>query len=350
MREILSETLDLVASETPFALVTIVAEHGSTPRAAGTQMLVRAGGSIVGTVGGGLLEATMIREAGEVLASGRSRVTAIDLAGRSVDDAAMLCGGSAEILIAHVPAGDARLLEVLRALAQAAEQSRAAWLYTFFTSAVGGSGDADVTYAALREGEGPVGELPCSPEDLRKLAGELARHGVAELPDGRSVAVEAILPPSVAVVCGAGHVAAALAPAAAAVGFEVVVLDDRAEFATPTRFPSAARVEVIDDFARVFADVAIDERTYVVVVTRGHAHDFTVVAQALRTRARYVGLMGSRSKRAKILSALAEDGFSAAEIERLHTPIGIAIGAETPAELAVSITAELIRVRAEKPG
>ncbi len=347
MREILDDALELLVSSRPFALVTIVSQQGSTPRAAGAQMLVRPDGSIAGTIGGGLLEATMMREAGEVLASGRSRVSTVVLDGRTVADAAMLCGGRADVLIAHVPAGDPGLLEVLTALARVKKERRVAWLFTFFSP---DPDDAAVAFCLLRDGEDPVGELRGSPHELRRLAGESAIHGSAELPDGRSVAVEAVLPPSLAVICGAGHVAAALAPAAAAVGFEVVVLDDRPEFASCERFPSASRVIVLDSFEAAFTDVDVGEGSYIVVVTRGHAHDFTVVEQALRSGARYVGLMGSSSKRAKILTALVEDGFSAADIERLHTPIGIAIGAETPAELAVSIMAELIRVRAETSG
>ena len=347
MREILSEVLDQLLSGEPFVLVGIVTEHGSTPRAAGTQMLVRGDGSIVGTIGGGLLEATMIRDAGEVLASGRSRVGTIALEGRSVADASMLCGGRAEMLMAYVPGGDAHLLEVLRALAGAQDEGRPAWLYTFFRLAPDTVDVSDLAYAVLGEDEAVAGDPPCSPELLRTLAGRLAAHGVAELPDGTSVVVETILPPNVLVICGAGHVAVALAPAAAAVGFEVVVVDDRPDFAAPERFPSATRVHPIDGFECAFDDVGLGPRSYVVVVTRGHEHDYTVVEQALRSDARYIGLMGSKAKRAKILQALTEAGFSSADLERLHTPIGIAIGAETPAELAVSITAELIRVRAE---
>ncbi len=347
MREILSETLDMLVSGEPFVLVSIVAQHGSTPRAAGTQMLVRGDGSVAGTIGGGLLEATMIRGAGEALRRGRSRVSSIALEGRSVADAAMLCGGRAEMLMACVPGGDERLLDALRALQQARDDGRPTWLYTFFHLAKDTVEVVDVGYVVLLEDGTAVGDLPCAPELLRKLAGKLAVHGVAELPDGRSVAVEAILPPSILVICGAGHVAVALAPAAAAVGFEVVVVDDRPAFAAAERFPSTTRVQPLDGFAHAFDDVGLGPRSYVVVVTRGHEHDYTVVEQALRSDARYIGLMGSKAKRGKILKALTDAGFSTTDLERLHTPIGVAIGAETPAELAVSITAELIRVRAE---
>jgi xanthine dehydrogenase accessory factor len=164
------------------------------------------------------------------------------------------------------------------------------------------------------------------------------------------VSVEALLPPTAAVICGAGHVAQALAPVVAAVGFDVVVLDDRPEFAAAERFPAASGVVLLETFEDAFGGLAITPSSFIVIVTRGHSHDFSVLEQALRTPAGYIGLMGSASKREKIFRALAADGFSAADLDRIFSPIGIAIAAETPAELAISIAAELIRVRAAMVG
>jgi len=347
MREILHEALDLLENGKPFALVTLVAQQGSTPRAAGAQMLVRPDGTIAGTIGGGLLEATMMREAAEAIAAGRSLVSAVELTGQSVAGPTMICGGHAAVLIAFVPAGDGALRTLLGAAAQARADGRAAWLCTFFAAE---PGPTAVSYCLLPEGAEPLGELPCAPAELRALAGKSAVHGSAAAPDGRSVCVEALLPPTTVVICGAGHVAQALAPVAAAVGFDVVVLDDRPEFAAAERFPAASRVVRLETFDAAFAGLTITTRSFVVIVTRGHAHDFSVLEQALRTEAGYIGLMGSASKREKIFRALMEDGFSAADLERVFSPIGLAIAAETPAELAVSIAAELIRVRAAMVG
>jgi xanthine dehydrogenase accessory factor len=343
MREILHEALSLLENDEPFALVTLVAQQGSTPRAAGAQMLVRRDGSIAGTIGGGLLEGTMMREAAEAIAAGRSHVSAVELTGQSVAGPAMICGGHAAVLVAFVPAGDSGLRALLRALSQARADGRAAWLSMFFAAE---PGPTEVGYCLLQDGAEPIGELPCAPAELLALAGKIAVHGSAALPDGRSVSVEALLPPTTAVICGAGHVAQALAPVAAAVGFDVVVLDDRPEFAATERFPAEARVVVLESFADAFAGLTMSARSFVVIVTRGHAHDFSVLEQALRTPAGYIGLMGSVSKREKIFRALTADGFSAADQDRVFSPIGVAIAAETPAELAVSITAELIRERA----
>jgi xanthine dehydrogenase accessory factor len=135
-----------------------------------------------------------------------------------------------------------------------------------------------------------------------------------------------------------------VAPLLARLGFRVVVVDDREEFAAGERFPGA-RVEV-REFAGALAAVGVDERAYVVIVTRGHVHDLDVLEQALHLEARYVGVMASRSKRARMQAALREAGFDDEAISRIHSPIGLAIGAETPAELAVSIAAEIVQVRA----
>ena len=171
-----------------------------------------------------------------------------------------------------------------------------------------------------------------------------ALHGVATLPDGRTAVLERVEPPALAVVCGAGHVGTEVAPLLARLGFRVVVVDDREEFAAAERFPDA-RVEV-REFEGALAAVGVDERAYVVIVTRGHVHDLDVLEQALRLGARYVGVMASRSKRARMQAALREAGFDDEAIGRVHSPIGLAIGAETPAELAVSIAAEIVQVRA----
>ena len=347
MREILHEALSLLGSSEPFALVTLAAQQGSTPRAAGAQMLVRPDGSIAGTIGGGLLEGTMMREAAEAIAAGRSHVSAVELTGQSVSGPTMICGGHAAVLVAFVPGGDRGLQALLGAAAQARADGHAAWLYTFFTA---GPGPTEVSYCLLQDGAEPVGELPCAPAELRALAGKIAVHGAAQLPDGRSVSVEALLPPTTVVICGAGHVAQALAPVATAVGFDVVVLDDRPEFAVAERFPAASVVVLLENFDAAFAGLSLTARSFVVIVTRGHAHDFSVLERALRSEAGYIGLMGSTSKREKIFRALTADGFSAADLERVFSPIGVAIAAETPAELAVSIAAELIRVRAAMSG
>jgi xanthine dehydrogenase accessory factor len=125
-------------------------------------------------------------------------------------------------------------------------------------------------------------------------------------------------------------------------------LDDRQEFASRDRFKTADEIIVLNDFSGAMDELEINDDSYVVIVTRGHAHDKTLLAQALRTNAGYIGMIGSRSKRDAVYDALCKEGFSRDEFKRVYSPIGLDIGAETPAEIAVSILAELIKARAGK--
>jgi len=342
VREILDDVLALLDAGEEFVLVKLAADRGSTPRAAGAEMLVRRDGSIAGTIGGGLLELTMMREAAGVLEARRSRTVDLRLAGRDLaSDEEMVCGGSAEVLVSYVPPGDAALREVLAAVAAARAARRRAWLFTLLPAEDG----AAVEYCFLG-GDGEVtGVRPCEPRALRTAVGKVAVHGSTTLPDGRRVLVEQLEAPATAVVCGGGHVGRAVVPVALGAGFSVTVLDDREEFADPRRFPGARTV--LAPFSGALERVGVDVTAYVVIVTRGHTHDMDVLVQALRTPARYVGLMASRSKRARMVAALEEAGLGD-QVARVHSPIGLDIGAETPAELAVSIVAEMIKVRAGK--
>ena len=341
MREILDEVLMLLDGGEDFALVKLIGDRGSTPRAAGAEMLVRRNGSIAGTIGGGLLELTMMKQAAVVLDSCVSRVVDMRLAGKDLaSDEEMVCGGSAKVLITYVPAGAPRLREVLAAVKAARVARRRTWLFTLLPVEEGG----EVEMCLLDDGA--VLGAQCDPMELRTAVGRIAVHGSSRLPDGRDVVVEQVQVPATAVICGGGHVARAVAPAALAAEFAVSVLDDREEFADPRRFPGAK--VVLGSFDGALERLGVDDASYVVIVTRGHTHDMDVLVQALRTPARYIGLMASRSKHARMVAALREAGLGEDALARVHSPIGLDIGAETPAELAVSIVAEMIQVRAGK--
>jgi xanthine dehydrogenase accessory factor len=146
------------------------------------------------------------------------------------------------------------------------------------------------------------------------------------------------------IIAGGGHVSLPTAVIAALTGFTVHVIDDREEFARPERFPMAS-VHVIPGYADCFSRLHVTPRDYIVVVTRGHLYDRTVVSQALTTSAGYIGMIGSSSKRRQIYEKLREEGFAESDLGRIHSPIGLSIGAETPEEIAVSILAECIAHR-----
>jgi xanthine dehydrogenase accessory factor len=158
------------------------------------------------------------------------------------------------------------------------------------------------------------------------------------------VFIEPVLPPALLYLFGAGHIAVSVCQVAANAGFDVIVTDDRSSYASQERFPGAREVQALD-FDEATKRFEPNETSYFVIVTRGHRDDMRVLRWAVQTRARYVGMIGSKRKVIQIFKALQEEGLPAHLFERVHAPIGLDIGAITPEEIAVSITAELIAIR-----
>lgn len=158
------------------------------------------------------------------------------------------------------------------------------------------------------------------------------------------VFIEPVLPPALLYVFGAGHVAASVCQVASQAGFDVIVTDDRSSYASQERFPAAREVHALD-FEEATKQLDPNESSYIVIVTRGHRDDMRVLRWAVQTPARYIGMIGSKRKVIQIFKALQEEGLAAHLFDRVHAPIGLDIGAITPEEIAVSITAELIAIR-----
>ncbi len=148
-------------------------------------------------------------------------------------------------------------------------------------------------------------------------------------------------------IFGAGHIAVPLAQMAALVGFNITVIDDREGFATAERFPASGK-NITGSFASAFGDLVIDQSAFVVIVTHGHKGDEDVLAAALKTPAGYIGMIGSKEKNNAVYSHLLARGYTQQDLERVHAPIGVRIKAQTPAEIAVSILAELILVKSTR--
>jgi xanthine dehydrogenase accessory factor len=157
------------------------------------------------------------------------------------------------------------------------------------------------------------------------------------------VFVEPILPQPSVYLFGGGHVSVALATAVHAAGFAVGVVDDREQFANSARFPMAR--EIYATFEEAFGRIRPNDSTYLVIVTRGHKEDMRVLAWAVRTEARYIGMIGSKRKVLSVYQALEKEGFRREEFERVYAPMGLEIGALTPEEIALSVVAELVAVR-----
>ena len=154
------------------------------------------------------------------------------------------------------------------------------------------------------------------------------------------------LPSKTIYLVGAGHVSREIARISNHIDFQTIVIDDRIEFANQQRFPDADEIIVCPGYSGVFGEAPIDRDSFIIIVTRGHHFDKEVLAQALKTPAGYIGMIGSRKKRDTIYQALLTEGFKSHDLARVQCPIGLAIDAETPSEIAVSIVAQLIQHRA----
>lgn len=212
---------------------------------------------------------------------------------------------------------------------------------------------------------GGVPEDPCVVDPAQTASGPLLPRALAsDIEDGKfkgpapvrqvygleEYMIEPFASRETLYIFGAGHVGYELGLMAPRAEFDTIILDDRATFANPERFPHARQVLVVPDFSTAFESLSVDGHSYIVILTRGHLHDQEVLEQALATDAAYIGMIGSRRKRDQIYGNLKEKGITASRLEDVHSPIGTPIEAETPAEIAVSILGELIHERAALKG
>jgi xanthine dehydrogenase accessory factor len=326
-------------------LATIISHSGSTPRTSGSKMLVRGDGSISGTIGGGLMEASVIRSAADIFASRRPQIVPFNLGDSTTADSMdMICGGDVRVLLEFVESTKANRL-LLRKQIELRKNGEKFLLIAMITGADESIERIDrflLTDAGMVHGDPPVNRQVLN-EIKAQTRGE--RSPVLIALDTRRFLVEPAFVRGTVFLFGAGHVSQQVAILAKMVDFRVTVLDDRNRFANRERFANADEIIVLPDFNKSFSNLDMDADSYIVIVTRGHVHDKTVLEQALRTGAGYVGMIGSRRKRDAIYAALQKKGFTEEDIKRVHSPIGLSIGAETPQEIAVSIVGELIAHR-----
>jgi xanthine dehydrogenase accessory factor len=330
-----------------FVLATIVSRHGSTPRMAGTRMIITVDARTFGTIGGGLLEARVVLKAAEVLSAKRPMLIPFDMKPSELAAMDMVCGGRLEVLLEFVdPDGPAAV--VLNAWRKVQNPPDTC----FFLTSMQFSGETveAVRHCLLKNRRVVCGDPPLDPAAVEKLAHDHSDAvGLRTVTlENELILVEPVLAVETVYLFGAGHIAQPTARLAAFVGFRVRVLDDRAEFANAELFPEAEETRVLTDFGSALKGLAIGRSAFIVIVTRGHLHDKTVLMQALRTEAAYIGMIGSRRKRDHIFNALLKQGFAEADVKRVHSPIGLDISAETPEEIALSIVAEMVHVRAKR--
>jgi len=257
-KEILRRLMEMVENDEPVAVVTVLEAKGSAPGKPGFKMLVDLKGSTVGTVGGGLIEATLIRDAVEAIKENTPKIGIYKLDQESAGGLGMLCGGEITAFI------------------------------------------------------------------------------------------DVIAPQESLLIIGAGHIARPLAVMGKILGFKVKVLDDREEFCNQERFKSADQC-LVGEIEELLSSLSITASTYIIIVTRGHAYDEIALEKTINSGAAYIGMIGSRNKVKKIYQNLLDKGFQESDLQKVHAPIGLDIGAKTPEEIAVSILAEIISVKHKRP-
>ncbi len=347
----LEEICRLLEAGNELAVLTIASQSGSTPRESGAKMAVLRDGSIVGTVGGGLVEAQCMR-LGRVLleeptasssaSEANAAVCHFDLTNEQAAKAAMVCGGRLTVVAERFSPPPPHA-------ADEKHSGYAALCHVRNILRTGQPCGLKTTYAWVGSPPRNLAESRTGMHSMRVTAHRLVppmatAQAMLACPETGCQFSENFAPPPRLFIFGAGHVAQPTAAFAAAVGFSVTVLDDREEFACPQRFPQA-QTRVLCDFAHALADVAILPDDSLVIMTRGHLHDRTVLRQALTTPARYVGMIGSKSKRDTLYDSLRAEGVAEESIARCHCPIGLPLGGRTPEEIGISIVAELIRHR-----
>ena len=331
MKNMLNIIKSRLTSGEDLVLVTVIASSGATPRGAGARMLVGKEGRICGSIGGGAVEYRSEQIAARVLAEKTSLGHDFTLTKDDVQNLGMICGGACNVFFHYLPAGDEHTIALCGEAEAQFRMGSALWLLT----SVGENGRMGLYAPDLGYWGIDVSEpLPLSRHPVR--FGDLF--------------AEQINTPGRVYVFGGGHVAQELVPVLSHVGFRCVVMDDRAEFAKPELFPGAEAV-ICGDLGRIGDYMTIGGEDYVCDMTRGHSHDTVVQAQVLRFRPSYCGVIGSALKAAGVRKRLKEEyGLRDEELDRVTTPIGLPIKGETPAEIAISIAAQMILHRAERSG
>lgn len=309
--------LDWFAKGQGVALATVVETWGSAPRPVGSQLAIASDGNMMGSVSGGCVEGAVVAEAVEAMADGKPRLLTFGVSDDTAFAVGLACGGTIRVLVE--PVGQAMPVEMLEALV-AARAARQAVAY-------------------LVHPETQARRLTAGPGD--PLADSIAtrmradKSGMEE--DGTFIAIHN--PPLRMIVVGAVHIAQPLVAMARLCGYDPTLIDPRAAFGSDARFPGET---ILDDWPdEAMATLAPDARTAVVTLTHDPKLDDPAIRAALASRAFYIGCLGSPRTHAKRLDRLRAAGVDDAAIARIHAPVGLDIGAKSPAEIAVAIMAQI---------
>ena len=353
MQEFFTQLDLLGATERRVAMATLVATRGTTPKREGAKMWVGEGGRILGSITiGGCVDAQVVAESEEVLASGRSRLLSLSLGDDEAWDLGLSCSGTVDVLVEAIdfdrPGGpQLSAYEAVRTDESEAERQAvvviplpeaATRLVVFDDGALSGT----LGGAAL--------DKEARAQALKAMLDGRAR--TVTLRAGEQVLdvfLELLAPPPTLVVFGATHVAMSLVSFARGLGWKTVVVDGRERFATRARFPDAdeIRVGVLGEIA---TDMPFGASTFVVLTAHDYKYELPVLRAILARNPAYIGLLGSARRGAALRDFLREEGISETDMERIRVPVGLDIGADSAAEIALSILAEAVAVRARRPG
>ena len=347
MKEVIQEAVKLLEEGQPCVLATVVRTKGSTPQKSGAMLLVRDDGSGLGTLGGGCVEGDIWFAAQEILRNHggpefKDYFLNEDIAARD----GLVCGGTMYFYLEPFREA-ADFAEVGQELLDAYNGGEPVALATVVNVPPGVQGlGAKLLLRSGGQVSGTLGdpELDQRAIDLCRQVADVGNIESFITDAGVEVFIEGFTTPPTLVMVGGGHVGKATADLATTLGYRVVVVDDRPEFSNSERFPYADETVVTpyDDWS---SKVSLNVNTFVVVATRGHRYDDMALESALNTRARYIGLMGSRRKSLMIYQRLLQQGVTLDRLREVKSPIGLDIGALTPEEIAVSVMSEIIMTR-----
>lgn len=330
----------VIRGGTRVAVATIIAIRGSVPREVGTKMLIHPQGRHMGTIGGGCGESDVIHAGLRALDDGRPALVHVDLTEDIAMESLGVCGGIMDVFVE--PWGDERLPLLAKLAAAASAQAPVALLTTIHPAA--GRGDRHLLLYGDGTQDGQPGDIEAEAVDRATEMLAVGRSGLVRVNDSQ-VYVESQARPPHLVIVGAGHIAAPLARLGRLLDFHVTIIDDRPAFANYARFPDADAI-IVDYFRPALEALPLDRQSYVVLVTRGHQHDVDSLLTILDRPTAYIGMIGSARRVRAVFELLErEQGVDPARLDRVHSPIGLDIGAETPAEIAIAIIAEIVKVR-----
>lgn len=342
---IFDKAVELLEGGKSFAFATIVTQDGSTPRTSGSKMIITEDDTFF-TIGGGGFEGDAINRARETVM--KEKMPLMHFYSLRGDEAAttdFICGGDIEVLIDYIDAKDENNLTVFKAAAEAFESGVLAWLVTILDSSK--DGKIKRQFGLSHSKKGLIGALEDTETvNLSLLSSPL--HTSIHGEDNNKIRY--ILDPvhigGTCYIFGGGHVSYALANVLKNLEFHIVIIDDREEYANKERFPFCDTM-VIPNYKELDV-IKPNQDSYLLIITRGHKFDREVLEWAIKQDAYYIGMIGSKTKRDTIYNVLMQEGTPKETLEKVFSPIGLQIGAQTPEEIAISIAGELISERAKK--